>query len=400
MKEPCITLDVSKGKSYYQGFLSIDQPISKAQPIDHNLTDFKKIIDLKKTIEDKSGISPVVVFESTGIYHKGLQQFLEDNNLKYVIMSPLAAAKIRKATIRSAKTDARDCKSIAKAYYLGDFEVFTKQSDLFRNLKENHRHYQFLIEEQKRWKVEFRRLLDIVYPNFDKLYSNMYSDIPMFVLNNYHHPNKLKKVKLEDLAKKMEKETYRQYDYCLYEATKIKKYLDNCVSGCNEKDIVCLSFGISVHMLKEQIKLVNKSLDSLIALAKQTPYFLILKSIPGVGDKLAVSIIAEMGDINNFSSADKLVAFAGLDPTVYQSGKQTGEHLKITKKGNKRLRTSLYLACQVACQKRMKENKIKSFYNKKKQQDRPLSTKAAYIACSNKLLRIIHSLCKNGCLFN
>jgi transposase len=147
MREPCITLDVSKGKSYYQGFLSIDEPISKAQPIDHYLTDFKKIIDLKKTIEDKSGVSPVVVFESTGIYHKGLQQFLQDNNFKYVIMSPLAAAKIRKAAIRTTKTDAKDCKSIAKAYYLGDFEVFTKKSDLFRNLKENHRHYQFLIEE-------------------------------------------------------------------------------------------------------------------------------------------------------------------------------------------------------------------------------------------------------------
>ena len=400
MVAPCITLDVSKGKSYYQGFLSIDEPISKAQPIDHYLNDFKKIIDLKNIIEDKSGVSPVVVFESTGIYHKGLQQFLEDNNLKYVIMSPLAAAKIRKASIRTTKTDARDCRSIAKAYYLGDFEVFTKESDLFRNLKENHRLYQFLIEEQKRWKVEFRRLLDIVYPNFDKLYSNMYSDIPLFVMDNYHHPNKLKKVSVESLAKKMEKETYRKYDYCLYEAHKIKKYLDNCVSGCSDKDIVCSSFGMSVHMLKEQIKLVNKSLESLITLAKQTPYFLILKSIPGVGDKLAVSIIAEMGDVNNFSSADKLVAFAGLDPTVYQSGKQTGEHLKITKKGNKRLRTALYLACQVACQKRMKENKIKSFYNKKKQQDHPLSTKAAYIACANKLLRIIHSLCKNGCLFN
>lgn len=347
----------------------------------------------------KSGVSPVVVFESTGIYHKGLQQFLEENNIKYVIMSPLAAAKIRKATIRSAKTDARDCKSIAKAYYLGDFEVFSKESDIFIALKENHRHYQFLINEQKRWKVEFRRLLDIVYPNFDKLYSNMYSDIPMFVLDKFHHPNALKKVKPEELAKLLEKETSRKYDYCLYEASKIKKYLDNCAPGCRDKDIECISFGISVHMLKEQIKLVDKSLESLITLAKQTPYFQILKSIPGIGDKLAVSILAEMGDIKNFSSADKLVAYAGLDPVVYQSGKQTGEHLKITKKGNKRLRTALYLACQVACQKKMKENKIKSFYNKKKQQDHPLSTKAAYVACANKLLRIIHSLCKNGCLF-
>ena len=86
----------------------------------------------------------------------------------------------------------------------------------------------------------------------------------------------------------------------------------------SELDIICLSFDISVQMLKEQIKLVDKSLESLITLAKQRPYFLILKSIPGVGDKLAVSIIAKMGDIKNFSSADKLVAFAGLDPTLFE----------------------------------------------------------------------------------
>lgn len=400
MKQPCITVDVSKGKSYYQGYISLDEPISKAKPIDHNLTGFKNIIDLKKTIEDISGLSPIVVFESTGIYHKVLQNFLEDNKLKYVVMSPLAAAKIRKSSIRSTKTDARDCKSLAKAYYLGDFDIYTKESDLYRNLRENHRHYEFLIEEQKRWKVEFRRLLDVVYPNFDKLYSNMYSDIPMFILEHYHHPYELRRKRVETLAKELEKVVNHDYNYCLYEANKIKKYLETCISGCKENDIESSSLAMSIHMLREVMKLVDKCLEELLAMAKQTPYFLLHKSIVGIGDKLAVILISEIGDITRFSNADKLVAYAGLDPIVYQSGKQTGEHLKITKKGNKRLRTALYLAVQVACQKKMKTNVIKTFYNKKKQQDHPLSTKAAYIACANKLLRIIYSMCKNGCLFH
>lgn len=399
MKQPCITVDVSKGKSFYQGFISIDEPISKAKPIEHNLTGLMEIIDLKKTIEEKSGQPSIVVFESTGIYHKVLQQFLENNDLKYIIMSPLASAKIRKASIRSTKTDARDCRSIAKAYYLGDFEVYTRESDLYLTLKASHRHYQFLINEQKRWKVEFRRLLDIVYPNLDNEFGNMYAGIPMYILDKYHHLDDLKKVKLEKLTKDLAKEVNKSYDYCLYEVTKLKAYLDNCVSGCRKDDFECISFARSVHMMKEVIKLTEGCMEDLLTLAKKTPYFHLLKSIPGIGDKLAVIIISEIGDIKSFSSADKLVAYAGIDPRVYQSGKNTGEHMSITKKGNKRLRTALYLACQVACQKKMKQNRIKDFYNKKKQQDRPLSTKAAYIACSNKLLRIIYSICKNGCLF-
>jgi hypothetical protein len=193
----------------------------------------------------------------------------------------------------------------------------------------------------------------------------MYSNIPMYILDNYHHPDELRKITPEALAKVLVKVVNYDYDLCLYEATKLKTYLDNCVPGCSKNDFECTSFALCVHMLKDVIKLVEKCLEDLITLAKKTPYFLILKSIPGVGDKLAVSIIAEIGDISNFVSADKLVAYAGLDPIVYQSGKQTGEHLKITKKGNKRLRTALYLATQVACQKRMKPNKIKDFYNKK-----------------------------------
>jgi len=365
MKQPCITVDVSKGKSFYQGFISIDEQISKAKPIEHNLTGFMEIIDLKKTIEEKSGQTPIVVFESTGVYHKGLQQFLENNKLEYIIMSPLASAKIRKASIRSTKTDARDCRSIAKAYYLGDFEVYTKESDLYRTLKESHRHYQFLINEQVRWKIEFRRLLDILYPNIDKQFPNMYTDIPMYILENYHHPDDLKNIKAESLAKDLSKVVNRRNDYCLNEASKIKSYLDTCVPGCTRNDFECISFARSVHMLKEIIELAKGCMEDLLTLAKKTPYFQLLKSIPGIGDKLAVIMIAEIGDIMNFSNADKLVAFAGIDPRVYQSGKNTGEHLSITKKGNKRLRTALYLACQVACQKKMKPNRIKDFYKKK-----------------------------------
>ena len=86
MKKPCIALDVSKGESYYQGFITIDKPIGKAKPITHSKEGFDEVISLAKEIKKEHG-DILFIFEATGIYHKGLQMYLEDNNEKYIILT-------------------------------------------------------------------------------------------------------------------------------------------------------------------------------------------------------------------------------------------------------------------------------------------------------------------------
>lgn len=100
-----------------------------------------------------------------------------------------------------------------------------------------------------------------------------------------------------------------------------------------------------------------------------------------------------------FKKKNELVAFAGLDPRISESGQNDGDHMHITKKGNKRLRCLLYLA--VTCSIRLKrdDNSIKDFYIKKKQQSNPMCSKAAKTACASKLVRIIYSMCKTGELY-
>lgn len=103
--------------------------------------------------------------------------------------------------------------------------------------------------------------------------------------------------------------------------------------------------------------------------------------------------MAEIGEINRFNNESQLVAYAGINPQIYQSGQISGLHLKISKKGNKKLRCLLYLA--VTCTSR--NTVIVDFYKKKKADG--LASKSALVASMNKLVRIIYSLCKNGCLF-
>ena len=204
-----------------------------------------------------------MIFESTGVYHKALQTYLDEHDFKYTIISPLLSAKVRKSDIRGTKTDAKDCASIAKVFYLKDLRIYSKT-------------------------------------------------------------------------------------------------------------------------------------DEIIEIAKKFPNYEIIRSIPGLADNLASRILAEIGDIDRFNNASQLVAYVGIDPQIYQSGQISGLHLKISKKGNKKLRCLLYLA--VTCMiKTNRDTKIVEFYKRKKADG--LAARSALVASMNKLLRIIHSLCKNGCLF-
>ena len=396
MKGFCISLDVSKGSSFYQGFKGIDEPITKPKKIEHNLEGFKELLNLKEKIRREYNEECVVIFESTGVYHRSLQTYLDEHDFKYTIISPLLSAKVRKSDIRGTKTDSKDCASIAKVFYLKELRIYSKVDEIYADLKEKNRYYDFLMDEMKRWKIEFRRLLDIIYPGFDKIYNDLYGNFIQAFLLEYSHPEIIRKRRLDTIAKFLEKHTCHTEVYCIRQAQTIKEYAENCASGCSSKSYLVNQFDTVIHNLNAQIKHLKIVLEEIVELAKTLPNYDSIKSIPGIGDNLAARILAEIGDVLRFNNASQLVAFSGIDPQIYQSGQISGLHLKISKKGNKKLRCLLYLA--VTCMiKTSRETVIVDFYKKKKADG--LASKSALVASMNKLVRIIYSLCKNGCLF-
>ena len=393
MKQPCVAVDVSKSKSHYQGWISIDKKCGNAKCIEHNKIGFQEISDKLKELEGITNEKPVVVFESTGVYHRSLQQYLEDNEIGYIIISPLASAKIRKSNIRSTKNDKRDCKTIARAYFEKDFPLHKKSDEIYDNLREMNRYYHYLTEQLKKCKVQFKLLLDIVFPKFD-LYMKEYSEIPMALFSKYHHPDEIKNKHPETLAKYLVSKTCHHYNYCLKEAINIIKYCNECQSGCSKDSVDCVLFSEVIEQIKNKVEEQNLYLQKIIDLAKDLPNYELLLTIPGISNNLAARILAEIGDLSRFPRAKSLVAYAGIDPNVYQSGENDGLHLKITKKGNKELRCLLYLAIQNTVQG---NNVIADYYHKKIATALP--SKVAKVACMNKLLRIIYSMCKNGVIF-
>lgn len=396
MENPCIALDVSKGKSYFQGFISIDKPFSKAKQIEHTKAGFDLMMATAENLKEVGDV--IFIFESTGIYHKGLQKYLDDHEEKYIILNPLEAAKIRKSQLRSTKTDQRDCKNIAVAYFSRDYRIHHKQDDIYERLQQMNRDYGFMVQQLRMLKVAYRNALDVVYPHFDQLYEDVYSDIAMAIIKTNSHPDDIIKKRVETLSKQLEKNTNHQHNYCINEVQKIKTYAQNVQSGVSSNEYEVSELNHYHEAIKSQMIEVEIHLEQMIQVAKSISLFNLLLTIPGIGENLAARLIAEIGDISRFSNKRQLVAYAGIDPRVYQSGQVSGEHLHITKKGNKQLRTLLYLA--VSSSLRLKKpSVIRDSYNKKRQQTNPLSHKAALIACANKLLRIIYGMSRNGSSF-
>lgn len=117
----------------------------------------------------------------------------------------------------------------------------------------------------------------------------------------------------------------------------------------------------------------------------------IIQSIPGIGGKIAATIIPEIGEIDRFNHPKKRAAFAGVDPSVFSSGKFTATINRMSKRGSSRLRHTLFVAALCSLRK-SGSKRLKAFYDRKREEGKP--HKVAIIACVNKLLHWIYVLLK------
>lgn len=398
MKGPIVSIDVSKGKSDYQAFKDLNVKYTGSRSIKHNKEGFDEIVNLVREMEKKLETEVCVVYEATGVYHRVLKKVLEDNNIKQFIINPLLSAKTRKNdSLRSPKTDKLDPKSIAKTYY--SLHNSHKQETIYHELRELSRYYEDILVHIRKDKVAFRAQLDIVFPGYDTLYDDLYGPVALAIIEKYPHPEMLQKKKINTVSKVIQNKTCHRQAVSDTMADKAIEYSKTIYSGCDKDDIEVLILQRFIKKLNEDMAEAERTIGEMIKLAQELPDFNIIKSIPGIGDNLAARIIAELGDMTRFKKKNELVAFAGLDPRISESGQNDGDHMHITKKGNKRLRCLLYLA--VTCSIRLKrdDNSIKDFYIKKKQQSNPMCSKAAKTACASKLVRIIYSMCKTGELY-
>ena len=147
-----------------------------------------------------------------------------------------------------------------------------------------------------------------------------------------------------------------------------------------------------IQLLLQYQRHLSKLLKEIDALAEEFDEYKIIQSIPGIGGKIAATILSEIGDIDQFNHPKKLVAYSGIDPRVHESGQFKATINRITKRGSSSLRKSLYNAVQCGITKN-RNPKLRAYYDKKREEGKP--HKVAIIACANKLIHWIYAILKS-----
>uniref|UniRef100_UPI00190B9569 IS110 family transposase n=1 Tax=Virgibacillus salexigens TaxID=61016 RepID=UPI00190B9569 len=201
------------------------------------------------------------------------------------------------------------------------------------------------------------------------------------------------KVPTDELAKEMHGlGGKRSYDWFYEKALKLKEAAERNPFKKTLYQSHLVTLKMYIQMILQQREFLNVLEQEIETLAKQFEVYEILTSIPGVGTKIAATLISEIGDVTQFSHPKKLVAYAGLDPRVYQSGKFTATINRITKRGSTKLRQTIYSAVQCGLTNN-RNVKIREYYDKKRSEGKP--HKVAIIACANKLLHWIYAILKH-----
>ena len=402
---PVVGLDISKGESQVQAFLDKGKPYRKSFKVDHTLEGLSSLVAFLENIKRDSGKKPSVILEATGHYQAPVIHYLEDRGYLLIIINPLISYKARSSSLRKVKTDAIDAYLLCELFYKEELEPYKKRGIQLLNLRNLTRQHENITGVMIQTKLQFQVVLEQVFPEYKGVFGDLYSVVSLLTLSEFSSSEDILKASEEAITDKIS-------EYCKSRSIKWaneKAIQLKAAAARNpfEKTIYqshILSLGMYINILLQYKEHLSKLETEIDALAKEVEEYNIIKSIPGIGEKIAATIISEIGEIDRFN---KLVAFAGVDPSVFESGKFTATKNRITKRGSSRLRHALYMAvrCSIRdCRKKKttdeiipRNKRMREFYDKKRGEGKPF--KVAMIACVNKLLHWIYALLKNKTTF-
>lgn len=347
----------------------------------------KKINSLNLLIESRL----LVGMEATGHYFLNIYDFLLHLGLsteQIALLNPLQVKSFRNTNLRGAKSDNVDAEQIAVLLQFGNFDRCNVSTDHIMNLRELTRLKSDLTANLGNLKRKMIAVVDRIFPEFAKIFANKFGLTVVTLLTDYQTPEEFAALSLEELTALIKGLSKRGVN-----RDKIQRLHEAA------RNSIGISFGregfkIELSILLTQLKSIEEQIDFLEGKIAEmvnelnSPLF----TIPGIGKTTGAAILAEIGDINHFASAVKLIAFAGLDPKLKSSGTYQGR-TPISKRGSKYLRSALWYSAMVLC--RVDEKFRKQYQDRKKLGK---SHRYAVTAAANKLTKIVYHVLKNNCI--
>ena len=337
---------------------------------------FNQLLNLLKSLDNSKQIR--IGFEATGHYGMNLKLFLEKNNYSFMEFNPALVKKfIAGQTLRRTKTDKKDAMLITKYLISVDYKPHPIQFYHKYSLKSLTRLREKLVKQRSYYEVQITNTLDIIFPELKPAFDNKFSATLFFILNKYKTAEKIANMRDYDSIKNVSR---GRFSYAKF--LQIKELAKNTVGECNRIFEVELTSLLTLYSsIQKEIKELEIEIEKIIK--ELDPPTL---SIKGIGTISCAGIIAEFGDIIRFKNADAMVAFAGLEPSISQSGTETHTG-KMVKHGSGHLR---YYLMNVAEYVFLHETIFTEYYYKKRAEGKCHRVALSHIA--KKLIRIIYKL--------
>ena len=386
-----VGIDVAKDKHDCFITNSDGEVLFKAFTISNNREGFETLFQRIKSISDD--LKKVKVgLEATGHYSYNLLGFLLDKGLTTYVINPLHTNLYRKSlSLRKTKTDKVDSRTIA-TMMMSDMNLKPYSDTSYHNeeLKSLTRYRFDKVKERAKLKSSVARLVNILFPELEKLVPTLHMASVYALLSEFPSARAVASAhltRLSNLLSGSSKGRYGKDTAVLFRETARS-------SIGSHMPAKSLELKHTIHLIQEltaEIDEIEAAIKQIMDKEIQSP----ILTIPGISYRMGAMIIAEIGDFSRFDSADKILAYAGMSPSTYQSGQLDNCYAHMEKRGSRYLRYALYNSTKYVCQW---DESFAAYLAKKRAEGKHYNVALSHAA--KKLVRLIYAMEKSGKPYN
>lgn len=382
-----VGIDVAKDKHDCFIISSEGEVLANVFTITNSKDGFEQLLQTINTCTGIDGSKIKVGLEATGHYSYNLLGFLLDNGLTTYVINPLHTNLYRKSqTLRKTKTDRVDAKTIA-SMLMSDVSLKPYTNTAYHNseLKSLTRYRFDKVKERATLKSSVARLVNILFPEAEKLFPTLHTASAYALFSELSSAKHIAEVHLRHLTNLLYSASNGRYGR--EKALQIRDTARNSIGTYIPAKELELKHTIKlIREFDNEIAEIESAIQSIMDEIASP-----ITSIPGLGLNMAAMIVAEIGDFGNFDSPDKILAFAGLSPSTYQSGHLNNCYSHMEKRGSRYLRYALFNAAKYVC---FWDPVFAEYLAKKRSEGKHYNVAISHAV--KKLVRLIFALQKSG----
>jgi len=334
------------------------------------------------------GNSPCVFgMEATGHYWYPIYSFLKAKGYTIYVINPIQSDSLRKMYIRQTKNDSIDSFLIAEVIRFGQFGTTSMADENILAMRQLCRYRDSVISSRTEIKLRIGTIMEQIFPEYEKQFSSLCVSTSMGILEKYLTPENIENAPIDELFEIIKDKSHNRLTKA--KAISIKEAAADTFGIKIAQD----AFSFQLKQLIDRMNFLDKQIEALdIEIMKYYEQFdCYLHTIPGIGIIGAATILAEIGDISRFKNSSALVAFAGIDPTVRQSGEFNSTHNHMSKRGSPYLRHAIFLAATTCS---FHNSPLNAYYKKKRDQGKHHLTATGAVA--RKLTTVIYAVLRDS----